>query len=227
MLFGSFLFVLGKIPNWGIEGPGWPKPLDSSFPVKIGLELSDDEDQVVLTTDFSFFYKIHWNRIQHEQIIDKQEVIHPLRGGQLRLDLLRLWTTGLMLPQVPLKQLNICQRNGLCHSARPRVLSFTTRGETLCLMPNLIRTLAVSSPIVFSASRNYLTLSKQMRSLDPQAFRPTGWKSDTTKCLMTAKHSCLSKSSNRPNAHLILSGWLTLQSLTTYAFTLATVLPEL
>ena len=44
--------------------------------------------------------------------------------------------------------------------SKPQVLSFTTQAETLCLMPNLIRTLAISSPIVFSASGNYLTLSK-------------------------------------------------------------------
>ena len=136
-------------------------------------------------------------------------------------------TTGLMLLQVPLKQLNICQRNGLHRSAKPQVLSFMTQGKTPCLMPNLIRTLAISSPIVFPASRNYLTLSKQMHGLDPQEFRPTRWKSNTTKCLTTTKHSCLSKSGNQPNACLVLDNWLMLQSLTMYAFTLATVLPEL
>ena len=44
--------------------------------------------------------------------------------------------------------------------SKPQVLSFMTPGETPCLVPNLIRTSAVSSPVVFSASRNYLTLSK-------------------------------------------------------------------
>ena len=106
-----------------------------------------------------------------------------------------------MPPQVPLKQLNVCWRNGPHHSANHKSwASWHEQGhhascQTLLGLRLFQVLLCSQHPETISHCQNRCAVWTLGHS------GLTGQKSNTTKHLMTTSHLYLSKSSNQPNTH--------------------------